>query len=87
MDIGDWLARLGVSQYEASFRENAIDAEVLRELTNEHLKDLGVPLGHRLKMLRSIRELAGHALRAQRRGRREHCGLDRRARRLALCDL
>jgi hypothetical protein len=45
MDIGDWLTRLGFSQYEAAFRENAIDAEVLRELTDEHLRDLGVPLG------------------------------------------
>ena len=59
MDIGDWLTRLGFSQYEAAFRENAIDADVLRELTDEHLRDLGVPLGHRLKMLRSIRELTG----------------------------
>src|SRR5690349_2407888 len=57
MDLGLWLRTLGLSQYEGAFRESEIDAEVLPELTDQHLKDLGVALGHRLKMLRSIREL------------------------------
>jgi class 3 adenylate cyclase len=61
MDIGDWLRSLGLSQYEAAFRESEIDADVLPELTDQHLTDLGISLGHRLKMLRSIRELAGDA--------------------------
>jgi len=58
MDVGTWLSGLGLSQYEAVFRESEIDADVLTELTEQHLKDLGVSLGHRLKMLRAIRELA-----------------------------
>jgi hypothetical protein len=61
MDVADWLRSLGLSQYEAAFRESEIDTGVLPELTEQHLKDLGVSLGHRLKMLRSIRELAGNA--------------------------
>ena len=61
MDVGTWLSGLGLSQYEAVFRESAIDADVLTELTDQHLKDLGVALGHRLRMLRAIRELAGDA--------------------------
>src|ERR1700675_3575335 len=61
MDVGTWLSGLGLSQYEAVFRESAIDADVLTELTDQHLKDLGVALGHRLRMLRAIRELAGEA--------------------------
>ena len=61
MDIGGWLRGLGLEQYEAAFRENAIEFDVLPELTDLHLKDLGVSLGHRLKMLRAIRELAGEA--------------------------
>jgi class 3 adenylate cyclase/tetratricopeptide (TPR) repeat protein len=59
MDVGVWLQQLGLGQYEAAFRESEIDADVLPELTDRHLKDLGVPLGHRLKMLRAIRDLAG----------------------------
>lgn len=61
MDIADWLRALGLGQYEHSFRENGIDADVLPELNDQHLKDLGVSLGHRLKMLRAIRERAGEA--------------------------
>ena len=33
----------------ASFRDNAIDADVLCDLTDEHLRELGLPLGARLK--------------------------------------
>src|SRR6202022_3458770 len=61
MDVGTWLTGLGLSQYEAVFRESAIDADVLTELTDQHLKDLGVALGPRRGMLRAIRELAGDA--------------------------
>lgn len=59
MDIGEWLRTLGLGQYESAFRENAIDVDVLRDLTDQHLKDLGVSLGHRLKMLRAIGALHG----------------------------
>jgi class 3 adenylate cyclase len=47
--------------YEAVFRETGIGVEVLPELTEQHFKELGVSLGHRLKMLRAIRGLAGDA--------------------------
>ena len=47
MDVGSWLRSLGLGQYEVAFRENEIDGEVLPELTDHHLKDLGVSLGHR----------------------------------------
>ena len=33
MDLGGWLRRLGLEQYEASFRENKIDDTVLPRLT------------------------------------------------------
>jgi class 3 adenylate cyclase len=61
MDVGSWLRGLGLGRYEVAFCENEIDADILPELTDQHLKDLGVSLGHRLKMLRAIRELAGNA--------------------------
>jgi class 3 adenylate cyclase len=61
MDVGGWLRRLGLEQYEASFRENKIDDTVLPRLTAEDLKDLGVGfVGHRRKLLDAI-----VALRAQ----------------------
>ena len=52
MDLGGWLRRLGLEQYEAAFRENEIDETVLPNLTAEDLKDLGVGIvGHRRKLL------------------------------------
>src|SRR5690349_20370876 len=58
MDVGTWLRSLGLGQYEGLFREQAIEADILPELTDRHLSELGIPLGHRLRMLRAIRELA-----------------------------
>jgi class 3 adenylate cyclase len=55
--VGDWLKELGMAQYAQAFADNDIDFAVLRHLTDQHLKDLGVSLGHRLKMLQSIRDL------------------------------
>jgi hypothetical protein len=55
MDVGGWLRSLGLGQYEAALHDNAIDAEVLRELTADDLKDLGVSLiAHRRKLLAAI---------------------------------
>src|SRR4029077_13711094 len=58
MDVGGWLRRLGLEQYEASFRENKIDDTVLPSLTAEDLKDLGVGfVGDRRKLLDAIAAL------------------------------
>ena len=59
--IADWLEKLGMSEYAQCFAENRIDLTVLPELTDQHLKDLGIALGDRLKMLRAIRELSNAA--------------------------
>lgn len=60
--IAEWLASIGLGEYAQRFRDNAIDISVLRDLTEQDLKDLGVLLGHRRKMLRAIAELKGHVL-------------------------
>jgi len=60
--IAEWLASLGLSEYAQRFAENYVDASVLPDLTDQDLADLGVPLGHRRKMLRAIAELDGAAL-------------------------
>jgi class 3 adenylate cyclase/predicted ATPase len=58
MDVAIWLRSLGLSKYEAAFRENEIDATILRSLTPEDIKELGVTaLGHRRKLLDAIAAL------------------------------
>jgi class 3 adenylate cyclase/predicted ATPase len=62
MDVGGWLRRLGLEQYEASFRENRIDDTVLPRLTAEDLKDLGIGfVGDRRKLLDAIAALRADA--------------------------
>ena len=55
-EISDWLEKLGLGQYAHSFAENGIDVSVLPHVTDQDLKDLGVLLGHRRKMLAAIAE-------------------------------
>src|SRR3984893_16116706 len=58
MDVAAWLRGLGLEQYAPAFHDNAVDGEVLRELTADDLKDLGVTLvGHRGKLLAAISAL------------------------------
>ena len=57
MDVGAWLRALGLGQYETTFRESEIDAEVLPDLTEGDLSQLGLPLGHRKRLLKAIAAL------------------------------
>jgi hypothetical protein len=54
--IADWLKKLDLTEYAERFAENGIDVSVLPHLTDQDLKDLGVLLGHRRKMLAAIGE-------------------------------
>ena len=55
MDLGGWLRSLGLEQYEATFRDNAINEKVLPNLTADDLKDMGVGIvGHRRMLLDAI---------------------------------
>jgi class 3 adenylate cyclase len=61
MDVASWLRSLGLEQYEATFRDNAIDDSVLPDLTDQDLEKLGVLLGHRRKLLRAIANIEATA--------------------------
>ena len=52
--IADWLKQLGLEQYTQRFAENEIDVTVLRHLTDQDLREIGVPLGHRRKFSRQF---------------------------------
>src|ERR1700722_20327182 len=62
MDVGGWLRKLGLDQYEGGFRENRIDDTVLPSLMAEDLKDLGVGfVGDRRKLLDAIAAVRAEA--------------------------
>ena len=52
-----WLEKLGMSEYALRFAENRIDFFALPDLTDSDLKDLGVVLGDRRKIMRAIAKL------------------------------
>ena len=56
--IEEWLSSLGLSEYADRFAENRIDLSILQDLTDQDLKDIGVVLGDRRRILRAIAELA-----------------------------
>jgi class 3 adenylate cyclase/tetratricopeptide (TPR) repeat protein len=58
MDVGSWLRALGLGRYEPAFIENAIDSDVLPELTEGDLKKLGIPLGDRKRLIKAIRAMS-----------------------------
>ena len=59
MDVGGWLRNLGLGQYESAFIENAIDTDVLPELTEGDLEKLGIPMGDRKRLIKAIKAMAG----------------------------
>ena len=51
MDVTEWLRSLGLEQYAPAFEQNHIRRELLRSLTADDLKELGVAsVGHRREL-------------------------------------
>src|SRR5438128_9094234 len=57
-DLRLWLAQIGLEQLAETFAANDIDLDVLPELGDEDLKELGLSLGHRRRLLRAVAELS-----------------------------
>ena len=53
MSIAGWLNELDLAQYVPVFAENAVDIDVLFELTDADLEKMGIPLGDRKRLLRA----------------------------------
>jgi len=57
MDVGSWLRNLGLGQYEPAFVANAIDSDVLTELTEVDFQNMGIPLGDRKRLMKAIKAI------------------------------
>jgi class 3 adenylate cyclase/tetratricopeptide (TPR) repeat protein len=57
-EIREWLAAHGFERFSSVFEENEVDLEALRELTDDDLKEMGLPLGPRVKLRKAISALA-----------------------------
>jgi class 3 adenylate cyclase/tetratricopeptide (TPR) repeat protein len=63
-NVAKWLEELDLGEYAAAFADNAIDWDVLSDLTEADLEKVGVKLGHRKKLLKAIAALADEKPRA-----------------------
>ncbi len=82
MDMRAWLDQLGFAQFAETFAENDIDLAVLPHLTEQDLKDLGLTIGQRRKLLVAIRALADDGDPAE-----PATGAERRQLTVMFCDL
>lgn len=57
-DLTAWLRGLGLERYAQAFQDAEVTPEILPELTDAELRELGVPLGPRKVMLNAVRRLA-----------------------------
>ena len=56
-DFAAWLERIGLGKHAEAFRDNDIDFDVVRSLDDGELKELGLSLGDRKRLMRAIGEL------------------------------
>jgi class 3 adenylate cyclase/tetratricopeptide (TPR) repeat protein len=56
-EVGEWLKSLGLARYAEAFADSDIDFDILTDLTEADLAQLGVSLGDRKRLLRGIAAL------------------------------
>jgi predicted ATPase/class 3 adenylate cyclase len=57
VDVSRWLAEQRLGHYADAFAKNGIAGDILRELTDADLKELGLNLGDRKRLLKAIATL------------------------------
>jgi hypothetical protein len=55
--FGKWLAEIGLARYEVVFASNEIDFDIIRSLTDTDLRELGLALGDRKRLLQAVARL------------------------------
>ena len=56
--IEEWLARVDLSRLAATFRDNGIDLDVVAQLGDDDLRELGLTIGDRKRVLAAVSSLA-----------------------------
>jgi len=61
--VRNWLEEIGLAQYADAFEANDIDTDLLTQIDDQVLKDIGVSsAGHRLRLRNAIAKLASTAI-------------------------
>src|SRR3954471_20859898 len=59
--FGTWLAEIGLGNYVDVFAANKIDFDVIHQMTDADLRELGLALGDRKRLLQAIARLNGQS--------------------------
>ncbi len=65
-NVSEWLIQLGLGKYAEAFAENDVEFEVLSELSDDDLSQLGLSLGHRRKFLKAVAEQTASVIKLER---------------------
>jgi class 3 adenylate cyclase/tetratricopeptide (TPR) repeat protein len=87
IEVGQWLGQLGLDQYVELFEQNGIRADVLVDLTDADLRELGISLGDRRRLLKAIAVLREAPPEPPAAGTLPHQGPERRQLTVLFCDL
>jgi predicted ATPase/class 3 adenylate cyclase len=79
VDVRSWLEANGFGQYADLFEAQQIDSEALLALGDQHLRELGIPVGPRVKLLAALQRAAPAAA--------ESAGAERRQLTVMFADL
>ena len=61
--VRNWLEEIGLAQYADAFEANDIDTDLLTQIDDQVLKDIGVSsAGHRLRLRKAIAKLASTSI-------------------------
>lgn len=56
-EVAKWLSRFGLSRYQELFEQHQIDFDTLRVLSEGDLREMGIPIGPRRKIVESLEAL------------------------------
>lgn len=57
-EVKEFLQAIKLEKYEQKLIDNGVeDLETILELRDEHIEQIGIPLGHKLKIMKRIKDL------------------------------
>lgn len=86
-EVHSWLQTIGLSKHALLFEQNEIGFDVVPDLTAADLKELGIPLGDRLRLLKAIAALGQKKQEPQPSTKTEAATAERRQVTIVFCDV
>jgi len=86
-DLRDWSHKNNLEQYADAFEANDVDLDILPDLNERDLEQLGVSLGNRRRLLKAIAERASEAMPSKATELDPSVGAERRQVTVLFCDM